>query len=51
MSTKDLIQKIEEIFIQKLQQKTGGGRNEIINLYKDAVIEAVLEPAEAITLK
>ena len=40
---KKLLQKIEELFTQKLQSKSGWGRNEIIQLYKDAVNEALLE--------
>jgi len=40
---KKLIQRIEEIFEQKLQSKTGWGRNEILALHKEAVNEALLE--------
>lgn len=40
---KELLKRIEEIFTQKLQAKTGWGRNEILAAYKDAVSEAVLE--------
>lgn len=40
---KELLKRIEEIFTQKLQAKTGWGRNEILAAYKDAVNEAVLE--------
>lgn len=40
---KKLLQRIEEIFIQKLQAKTGWGRNEIQVLYKDSVSEALME--------
>lgn len=40
---KKLIQRIEEIFEQKLQAKTGWGRNEILALHKEAVTEALLE--------
>lgn len=40
---KKLLARIEELFTQKLQAKTGWGRNEIIALYKEAVSEAVLE--------
>lgn len=38
-----LLKRIEEIFNQKLQSKTGWGRNEIIIIYKESVTEAVLE--------
>ena len=40
---KALLKRIEEIFSQKLQSKTGWGRNEIILIYKESVTEAVLE--------
>jgi hypothetical protein len=40
---KELLKRIEEIFTQKLQAKTGWGRNEVLAAYKDAVTEAVLE--------
>lgn len=40
---KDLILRIEQIFAQKLQAKTGWGRNEILAAYKESVNEAVLE--------
>jgi hypothetical protein len=40
---KELIIKIEEIFKNKLQKKTGWGRNEIIILYKESVAQAALE--------
>lgn len=43
MNTKDLLAKIEQIFIKKLQSKNGWGKNEIISLYKDSVNEAILE--------
>ena len=40
---KQLLKRIEEIFTEKLQAKTGWGKNEILILYKEAVNEAVLE--------
>lgn len=40
---KKLIKRIEEIFTEKLQVKTGWGKNEILAAYKDAVTEACLE--------
>ena len=40
---KTLLKRIEDIFNQKLQQKTGWGRNEIIFIYKESVTEAFLE--------
>lgn len=41
-----LIERIEEIFSEKLSVKTGWGRNEILALYKDSVTQAVLETLE-----
>lgn len=38
-----LIQRIEELFVEKLQAKTGWYRNEIIALHKEAITEALLE--------
>lgn len=40
---KDLIKRIEELFEQKLQAKTGWGRNEIMAAYRDAQNQAYLE--------
>jgi len=39
---KKLLLLIEEIFTQKLQAKTGWGRNEIISAYKESVNEALI---------
>jgi hypothetical protein len=43
---KKLLKRIEEIFIEKLQIKTGWGRNDIISIYKEAVNEAIIELIE-----
>lgn len=43
---KKLLQRIEELFTAKLQDKTGWGRNEVLQLYKDSVTEALLELLE-----
>lgn len=43
MYNKQLIERIEEIFTQKLEAKTGWGRNEIKLAFKDAVMQASLE--------
>ena len=40
---KALLKRIEELFTEKLQAKTGWGRNEILAAYKEAVSEAILE--------
>jgi hypothetical protein len=36
----------KELFIAKLQTKTGWGRNEIITLYEQSVTEAIMEMLE-----
>lgn len=41
--TKKLIRRVEELFVAKLQAKTGWGRNEVLALFKDAVAEAAME--------
>ena len=38
-----LIKRIEELFEQKLQAKTGWGRNDILKVHKECVNEALLE--------
>lgn len=40
---KKLLKRIEEIFELKLSTKTGWGKNEVLQLYKDSVTEALLE--------
>lgn len=40
---KALLKRIEEIYTQKLQAKTGWGRNEVLAAYKDSVHEAIME--------
>jgi len=40
---KKLIERITELFTQKLQVKTGWGRNDVLALHKEAVSEAILE--------
>jgi hypothetical protein len=39
---KKLLSFIEQIFTQKLQAKTGWGRNEILSIYKESVNEALI---------
>lgn len=41
-----LLKRIAEIFEDKLQAKTGWGRNEILTVYRDAVNEALIEQLE-----
>ena len=38
-----LLLKIQDIFHAKLQAKTGWGRNEIMDIYRDSVNEALVE--------
>jgi hypothetical protein len=38
-----LIRRILEIFELKLHTKTGWGRNDVLNVYKDSVREVLLE--------
>ena len=40
---KKLLERIQEIFFTKLQSKTGQGKNEVQELYKSSVIEALSE--------
>jgi len=40
---KKLLERITELFTQKLQAKTGWGRNEVLALHKEAMSEAVME--------
>jgi len=43
MNTKDLLKRIEELFRLKLAEKTGWGRNEVLEKYRDSVNEALME--------
>lgn len=43
-----LLKSIEKNFESKLQEKTGWGRNDVIRVYKDAVLEEVLNTNEEI---
>ena len=40
---KKILKRIEEIFAEKLQEKTGWGRNEIMKAYQASVNEALME--------
>ena len=44
---KKILKRIEEIFAEKLQTKTGWGRNEIMQAYREAVNEALMELLDA----
>lgn len=46
MTTKQLLQRIEQLFHEKLQAKTGWGRNEIHALYRESVNEALMEAVQ-----
>jgi hypothetical protein len=50
MKTKDLLKRIEAIFHEKLQSKTGWGRNEITGIYQASVNEALMELADSINI-
>lgn len=43
---KKLLKRIEEIFTEKLQAKTGWGKNDVLMVYKESVNEAILETLE-----
>lgn len=43
MKAKDIIMRVQELFEKKLSAKTGWGRNEIMELHRQAVNEALLE--------
>lgn len=36
---KEILDKIQELFFEKLQSKTGWGKNDVQSLYKDCVLE------------
>lgn len=40
---KKLLERIAELFEQKLQEKTGWGRNDVLKIYREAVNETILE--------
>jgi len=40
---KELLMRIQVIFAEKLQAKTGWGRNDVLAIYKDSVSEAIME--------
>lgn len=44
---KKLLLRIEQLFTEKLQSKTGWGRNEILAAYKESVSEAIMEMLDA----
>ena len=45
---KKLIERITELFTQKLHAKTGWGRNDVMVVYKEAVNEAIMETLDKI---
>lgn len=51
MKTKELLKRIEELFHEKLQEKTGWGRNDVKSAYQAAVNEALMELADKIDIK
>lgn len=40
---KQLLKRIDEIFISKLEEKNSWGKNEVIRLYRESVNEAIIE--------
>lgn len=40
---KKIIERITELFMAKLSEKTNWGRNQVTTMYKDAVREALME--------
>ena len=38
---KDILNQIQELFDSRLQKKTGWGKNEVMELYKQCVIEVL----------
>ena len=38
---KDILNQIQELFDARLQRKTGWGKNEVMELYKQCVIEVL----------
>jgi hypothetical protein len=42
-TNKQILNRLQEIFFRKLQEKTGWGRNHIIRAYKDSMNEVLLE--------
>ncbi len=40
---KKLIERIQELFFEALEKKTGWGKNDIKDVYKDCVMQALLE--------
>ena len=50
METKELLEKIEKSLFEKLEEKTGWGRNEIKALYKSAVNDTLLSIVESIVV-
>lgn len=50
MTTKDLLKRIEEVFNEKLQEKTGWGKNEVSMLYQSSVNEVLMELADKLDI-
>ena len=45
MEKKEFIEKLKEVFYAKLQRKTGWGKDEVFNEFKDAIIEVIISDA------
>lgn len=43
---KKLLQRIDQLFADRLQARTGWGRNDVLQLYRECVSEALMELLE-----
>ena len=43
MTRRDVLKSMSRIFEEKLQKKTGWGRNEVLSIFKESIIEALVD--------
>jgi hypothetical protein len=43
MTRRDVLKSMGKIFEEKLQRKTGWGRNEVLSIFKESIIEALVD--------
>lgn len=48
MKTSELLKKIEQAFGEKLEEKTGWGRNEVKSIYQSVVNEVLIQIADKV---
>ncbi|WP_165044922.1 hypothetical protein [Dysgonomonas sp. ZJ709] len=48
MKTSEILKRIDELFSEKLEAKTGWGKNEVKTLYSTSVNEALMEIADKV---